>query len=144
MPSTAFSYVPSRHTAKSWCSSWPSMWTLKVRYLLGLNSRLELLFRAAARWCRGRCTSCARPAPRRSARSAGAAAARRRGCDTIGAAHSSTALKHCSGERWRFEDVGRVLDLAAAGARQVAAEERLEHQHERVALAAREPLARST
>ena len=33
-----------------------------------------------------------------------------------------------------------VLDLAAAGAGQVAAEERLEHQHERVALAARELL----
>ena len=37
MPSTAFSKVPSRQTAKSWCSCCPSMWTLKLRYLLGLK-----------------------------------------------------------------------------------------------------------
>ena len=40
-----------------------------------------------------------------------------------------------------LEHVTRVLDLAAAGAGQVAAEQRLEHQHERVPLAPRESLA---
>ena len=34
-----------------------------------------------------------------------------------------------------FQDVGGVLDLSASGARQIAAEQRLEHEHERVALA---------
>jgi hypothetical protein len=38
------------------------------------------------------------------------------------------------------EDVIRVLDLAAAGAGQVAAEEGFKHQHERIALAALELL----
>ena len=36
------------------------------------------------------------------------------------------------------EDLVRVVDLAAAGAREIAAEQRLEHQHERIALGARE------
>ncbi len=34
-----------------------------------------------------------------------------------------------------FQDVGGVLDLAASGAGQVAAEQGLEHEHERVLLA---------
>ena len=37
MPAVASRNVPSRQTAKSWCSSWPSMCTEKVRYLLGVN-----------------------------------------------------------------------------------------------------------
>ena len=39
-----------------------------------------------------------------------------------------------------LEDVGGVLDLAAAGAGEVAAKERLEHEDERIALAAEELL----
>ena len=39
-----------------------------------------------------------------------------------------------------LEDLGRVLDLAAAGARQIAAEQRLEHEHQRIALPAGELL----
>src|SRR5208283_4009784 len=39
-----------------------------------------------------------------------------------------------------FQDVGRVLDLAAAGAGQVAAEQRLEHEHKRVAGTAQQAL----
>ena len=35
-----------------------------------------------------------------------------------------------------FEDVGGILDFAASGAGEVAAEERLEHEDERIALAA--------
>ncbi len=35
-----------------------------------------------------------------------------------------------------FQDMGRVLDLAASGASQVAAEQGLEHEHERVLFAA--------
>jgi hypothetical protein len=35
-----------------------------------------------------------------------------------------------------FQDLGRVLDLAAAGAREIAAEQRLEHEHQRIALPA--------
>ncbi len=34
-----------------------------------------------------------------------------------------------------LQNMRRVLDLAAAGAGQIAAEERLQHQHERIALA---------
>ena len=40
-----------------------------------------------------------------------------------------------------LQDVGGVLDLAASGAGQVAAEQRLEHEHERVLLASGELLA---
>ncbi len=32
------------------------------------------------------------------------------------------------------QDFGRIVDLAAAGAGQVAAEQRLQHQHQRIAL----------
>ena len=39
-----------------------------------------------------------------------------------------------------LEDVGGILDLAAAGAGEVAAEQRLEHQHQRIPLAPRELL----
>ena len=39
-----------------------------------------------------------------------------------------------------LEDLGRILDLAAAGAGEVAAEKRLEHQHQWVALSAFKPL----
>lgn len=41
----------------------------------------------------------------------------------------------------RFEDVGGILNLAASRAGQIAAEERLEHEHERVLLATGELLA---
>ena len=42
-----------------------------------------------------------------------------------------------------LEDVRGVLDFAAAGAGEVAAEERLEHQDERVALATAQALAKN-
>ena len=38
------------------------------------------------------------------------------------------------------QDLVRIVDLAAPGAGQVAAEQRLQHQHERIALAPREML----
>jgi hypothetical protein len=57
--------------------------------------------------------------------------------ETIGAPHSSTALKHCSGVKLLFEDMGGVLNFAATGAGQVAAKQRLEHQDQRILLAAR-------
>ena len=40
-----------------------------------------------------------------------------------------------------FENVRRILDLAATRACQIAAEEGFEHQHERIALVSRRPLA---
>ena len=45
------------------------------------------------------------------------------------------------GRQILFQNVGRVLDLAASGAGQVAAEERLQHQDQRVALASGKLLA---
>ena len=45
------------------------------------------------------------------------------------------------GRKIFLQDVGGVLDLAASGAGQVAAEQGLEHEHERVLLAAGEFLA---
>ena len=39
------------------------------------------------------------------------------------------------------QDLVRIVDLAAAGAGEIAAEQRLQHQHERIALAAGEMLA---
>ena len=44
---------------------------------------------------------------------------------------------HALGDRQALvQDFGRIVDLAAAGAGQVAAEQRLQHQHQRIALAA--------
>jgi len=39
-----------------------------------------------------------------------------------------------------LEDLRRVLDLPAAGTREVAAKERLEHEDERITLSSTEPL----
>src|SRR5262249_6801282 len=52
--------------------------------------------------------------------------------------HGRAALLHClhafiDGQAL-VEDLRRVIDLAATGTGQVAAEQRLEHQHQRVAL----------
>jgi hypothetical protein len=57
------------------------------------------------------------------------------GMETMGAPHSSTASKHCCGRQALLQNVGGILDLAAAGAGQIAAEQRLEHQYERILLA---------
>ena len=54
----------------------------------------------------------------------------------MGAPHSSTAAKALLGRELLLENVRRILHLAAAGAGQVAAEERLQHQHQRIALVA--------
>ena len=59
--------------------------------------------------------------------------------------HRGSALIDCfeavfHGEIF-FQDVGRVLNFAASGAGQIATEERLQHEHERVALASGELLA---
>ena len=48
---------------------------------------------------------------------------------------------HAFGDRQALvQDLGRIVDLAAAGAGQVAAEQRLQHQHQRVALAPQQVL----
>ena len=45
------------------------------------------------------------------------------------------------GSQVLLQDVRRILNLAAAGAGEIAAKQRLEHQHERILLAALELLA---
>src|SRR5882757_6195581 len=58
--------------------------------------------------------------------------------------HRRSAFLHGTEALFRrqllLEDVGGILNLAAAGTRQVAAEERLQHQNQRVTLAAAHPL----
>ena len=58
--------------------------------------------------------------------------------------HGRAALFHCGkallGRKLLFENVRRILHLAAAGAGQAATEERLEHQHQGIALDAGELL----
>ena len=53
--------------------------------------------------------------------------------------HGRVALFHRAeafgGSKVFFQDVGRVLNFAAAGARQVAAEQRFQHQDQGIALA---------
>jgi hypothetical protein len=49
------------------------------------------------------------------------------GIETIGAPHSSAAL---------IQNFIRIINLAATGAGEVAAEQRLEHEHERVVFVA--------
>src|ERR1035438_9752670 len=60
------------------------------------------------------------------------------GIDTIGAPHSSTARKHSSGERLCLSTCAGywILPQPARAKGQIAAEERLQHQHQRIALAA--------
>ena len=57
------------------------------------------------------------------------------GMETIGRAAFVDGLEALLGRQVLLQDVGGVLDLAAAGAGEIAAEERLEHQHERISLA---------
>ena len=57
--------------------------------------------------------------------------------ETTGAPHSSIASMHSSKLKPLVQDLVGIIDLAAAGAGEVAAEQRLEHQHERIALATR-------
>src|ERR1700722_14405808 len=58
--------------------------------------------------------------------------------------HRGAALLHrleaVLGRKLCLLDVGGILDLSAAGASQVAAEQRLQHQHERILLPAHELL----
>ena len=63
------------------------------------------------------------------------------GIETIGAPHSSAARKHSSGRELPPQDFGGMLNLAAAGAGQIAPEQGLEHQDQRIALIAAERLA---
>ena len=134
MPSTAMSYPPSRQTEKSWCSRWPSRWTEKVRYLDGVNSGRRLL------------------EFERVGAEVDVLFARDEAVDDLDDLRVEQRLAAGDGDHGRaalfnggeallgrellFEDVRRVLHLAAAGAGQVAAEERLEHEHQRIALVA--------
>ena len=61
--------------------------------------------------------------------------------DTTGAPHSSTACKRVGDRDALVQDLVGIIDLAAAGASQIAAEQRLEHQHQRITLAAGQMLA---
>ena len=56
------------------------------------------------------------------------------GIETIGRAALIDRPEALLGGQLALQDVGRVLDLAAAGAGQVAAEQRLQHQHQRILL----------
>ena len=59
--------------------------------------------------------------------------------------HGRATLIHSAeaflGRELFLEDVGGILDLAASGASQVAAKQRLQHEHERILLAPRKFLA---
>ena len=58
------------------------------------------------------------------------------GIATIGAPHSSTASRHSCTDIRRFRIASGIVDLAATDAGQVAPEQRLQHQHQRIAFAA--------
>ena len=62
------------------------------------------------------------------------------GIATIGAPHSSTASRQSLTDRRWLRIGSGIIDLAAADAGEIAAEQRLQHQHERIALAAHDPL----
>ena len=61
--------------------------------------------------------------------------------------HGRAAFVDCAETFFRgeifFQDVGRVLNLAASGARQVAAEQRLQHEHQRILFASGELLLKN-
>ena len=63
------------------------------------------------------------------------------GMETIGRAALVDRVEALFGREVLLEDVRRVLNLAAAGAGQIAAEQRLEHQDQRIALATAQALA---
>ena len=62
------------------------------------------------------------------------------GIATMGAPHSSTASRHSLTDEPPVEDRIGIVDLAAADAGEIAAEQRLQHQHERIAFAPHELL----
>ena len=97
--------------------------------------------RAAARWCRGRRTSLgARCRPDDLRRFPCGSTARRRG--STRSAHRTRRPRRGSPRRSVAcpGSVVGIVDLAAAGAGEVAAEQRLEHQHQGIAPAAHQPL----
>ena len=133
------SYVPSRQTARSCSSRGPSIWTENAKYFDGLKLR-QRFFELEGVGAEIDELACGRPGRRRFRRSADAAAARRRESRRSAAPHSSAASKHCSGVRLPPQDFRRKLNFAAAGAGQIAAKQRLQHQHQRIALHAAQPL----
>ena len=58
------------------------------------------------------------------------------GMDTMGAPHSSTALERVFDADPLLQDFLRVVDFPAAGAGEIALEQRLQHEHQRIALVA--------
>ena len=52
------------------------------------------------------------------------------GIDTTGAPHFVGCVQALLDAQAAIQDRGRVIDLAAPGARQIAAEQRLQHQHQ--------------
>ena len=133
MASSAISYPPSLHTDRSWCSFSPSMWTEKVRYLLGCE-KVQLLLeqqrvRAHVDVLLARHQAAHDLVDARVHQRFAAGNGHRRHAALI---HRAEALFR---RQFALENVTGILDLSAAGARQVAAIERLQHEHQRVALA---------
>src|SRR5262252_7181413 len=112
IPSVAISYPPSRQTEKSWCSRCPSTCTENVRYLLAFNDLVDLGMHERL--------------------PAGDA-------DDWRAAFIDRAKAFFRCELL-LENMWRILDFAASGAGQIAAEEWFEHEDERIPLASCELL----
>ena len=125
IPSIAMSYPPSRHTEKSWCSRCPSRCTENDRYLLGLE-QMKLFFqkqrvRAQIDVLLARDqTGDDLVDPRMQQRLAAGNRDHRR-------ARTPPPRGSTPPASAPLQNVRRVLDFAAAGARQVAAEQRLQH-----------------
>src|SRR6266540_4337451 len=137
MPTTASSNTPSRQTASSWSSRSPSMWTLNVRYLEGEKRDSFSLSKMALVQ-----VDVFLPLDELDHQLVDVGVHQRL---APGDAHDgSAALLHgldaLLDRQVLLEDLRGVLDLAAAGAGEVASEKRLEHEDQGVPLPAAELL----
>ena len=97
-------------------------------------------FPAAARWCTAKRISCCATMPLTISPISRWISGSPPGIATIGAPHSSTASRHSLTDRRRLRIGIGIIDFAAAEAGEIAAEQRLKHEDQRIALPAQQLL----
>src|SRR5215510_8385898 len=134
IPCTASSNTPSRHTASSWSSRSPSMWTLKVRYgeAVCRDGVFELLLEQDGV---GAEIDVLLPLDQLHHQlvDVGVHEGLAAGNAHDGGATLVHRLEALLGGEVLLEDLGGILDLAATRTREIAPEERLEHEDQGVA-----------
>ena len=139
MPSRAMSYPPSRQTEKSWCSLLTVDVNGEAQVLAGLEE-VQLFFQQQGVGAEIN-IFLARDQAFDNFVDLGMHQRLAAGDGDHGGAAFIHGFEAVFRGKIGFQDVGGILDLAASGAGQIAAEQRLEHEHERIALASGQFLA---